>query len=80
MYAGATRDMIAMVSDLVWEVRGTPGDEEKLKKETVVVSVSYNLGKPVIRYVSPMSVWEGSQKVPPTLEDAYIYILGGIKR
>ena len=80
MYAGATADMIAMVEGNVWQTVCDPGEEQKLKENVTVVSVKYTAGIPTVRYIAKQSVQEDSAQVKATLEDAYIYSLGGLKR
>lgn len=80
MYAGATADMIAMVEGNVWQTVCDPGEEQKLKENVTVVSVKYTAGIPTVRYIAKQSVQEDSTQVKATLEDAYIYSLGGLKR
>jgi len=36
--------------------------------------------KTIIRYVSDKGIFEGSETVAPNLEDAFLFVLGGIKR
>ena len=80
MYTGATADMIARVEGNVWQTACNPGDEQKLKENVTVVSVKYTAGIPTVRYISERAVQEDSAQVKATLEDAYIYSLGGLKR
>lgn len=80
MYSGAVADMVKSIDGMLWEV-GTPvGAEQEIKKAAVVTSVTYTCGKPVVRYVSKESVYENSRVAPATLEDAYIYAVGGVAR
>ena len=51
-----------------------------LRREAVVTSVAYIDGSPCVRYVAEKPFTEKSIPVTPTLEDAYIYALGGVKR
>ncbi len=80
MYAGSTSDMIRQQENRVWQVTCEPGEEEVMKQQLKVVSVSYNAGRPTVRYLSDVSVADGSEQVVATLEDAYIGLLGGVKR
>ena len=64
----------------LWEHTGTPAEEAMLRRETVVTSVAYVDGKPCVRYVANEARTEASERIKPTLEDAYIYALGGVKR
>lgn len=80
MYSGSTSGMVDSVKDMLWEAIITPGDEAVVKEKAVVTNVTYTYGKPIVRYVSKESVHEGSVQIPPTLEDAYIYAVGGVAR
>ncbi len=80
VYSGATADMISSVENKVWQTVCTPGDEDRIKKLATVVSVSYVAGSPVVRYVSDNSIFDNSELSKATLEDAYIFSLGGVKR
>ncbi len=79
-YLGDKTEFIDGIRGKTWEHRGEPGDENMLRKEAVVTSVAYIEGKPLVRYVSGEPVTEASVSVAPSLEDAYIFALGGIKR
>ncbi|MBQ8524162.1 MAG: hypothetical protein IJ457_06310, partial [Clostridia bacterium] len=63
----------------LWEHEGTPADEEMLRRDAIVTSVAYVEGRARVRYVSDGSLLD-STSVTPTLEDAYIHALGGVKR
>ena len=80
MYSGRTSGMIADVEGRVWQVICEPGAENRVKSLATVVSIAYTAGRPVVRYISESPVWDGSEPSKATLEDAYIYALGGVKR
>lgn len=80
VYRGNTRELVERVRGIVWECRAHPEDEEKIRRQAMVLSVTYSGGSPVIRYISGRSVHEGSVPAEPTLSDAYMYTLGGVKR
>lgn len=79
-YLGDKNEFIRRIEGNIWEHTGTPADEEMLRRETVVTSVTYIAGKPCVRYVADTPHTPDTQSVKPTLEDAYIYALGGVKR
>ena len=79
-YLGDKTEFMDGIKGKTWEHSGEPGDENILRKEAVVTSVAYIDGKPLVRYVSEKPVTEASVIVTPSLEDAYIFALGGIKR
>ena len=79
-YLGEKNTFINRIEGKLYEHSGTPFEEEQLRKDTVVTSVAYVDGKPKIRYVADAPVFESSVAVAPTLEDSYIYALGGVKR
>ena len=80
MYSGSTAGMVESVKDMLWEAEISPGDELRIKQQAVVTNITYTYGKPIVRYVSDHSVCDGSAQIPPTLEDAYIYSMGGVAR
>ena len=79
-YLGVKGEFIDRIEGKLWEHTGTPEDEEMLRRETTVTSVTYVDGNPRVRYVSDAPVLPGSTAITATLEDAYIYALGGVKR
>ena len=79
-YLGVKGEFIDRIEGKLWEHTGTPEDEEMLRRETTVTSVTYVDGSPRVRYVADEAMTENSQNIKPTLEDAYIYALGGVKR
>ena len=79
-YLGDKTSFVSRIDGKLFELTGTPEQEALLRQNSTVTSVAYVDGKPQVRYVAPAPVVEGSQPVSPTLEDAYIYALGGVKR
>ena len=79
-YLGKKGEFISRIEGKLWEHNDTPEDEELLRTESVVTSVAYVDGAPCVRYVSDAPVLPGSTAITATLEDAYIYALGGVKR
>ena len=79
-YLGEKTEFINRINGKLYEHTGSQYEEEQLRKETVVTSVAYVDGRPKVRYVANAPLFEGSVPVAPTLEDAYIYALGGVKR
>ena len=79
-YLGEKGNFINRIEGKLFEHTGTPAEEKMLRKETVVTSVAYVDGKPRVRYVADEAKTETSISVAPTLEDSYIYALGGVKR
>ena len=80
MYSGSTVGMVDSIRDMLWTAEINAGEETALKKRAVVTNVTYTYGKPNVRYVAKESMYEGSVRVPATLEDAYIYAVGGVAR
>lgn len=80
MYSGSTANMVDSIKDMLWEASILPGEEAAIKEKAVVTNITYTYGKPIVRYVSEKSVHKDSVKIPSTLEDAYIYSLGGVVR
>ena len=79
-YLGVKGEFIDRIEGKLWEHIGTPEDEDLLRRETTVTSVTYVDGSPRVRYVADEAKTPDSQNIKPTLEDAYIYALGGVKR
>ncbi len=79
-YLGEKGEFIGAIDGKTWEHTGTPEDEEMLRREAVVTSVAYIDGKPSVRYVAEEARTVESVSVTPSLEDAYIYALGGVRR
>lgn len=79
-YLGDKGKFIGSIVGKTWEHMGTPEDEDMLRRETVVTSVAYIDGKPSVRYVAEEARTAESVSVTPSLEDAYIYALGGVRR
>ncbi|MBE6799067.1 MAG: ATP-binding cassette domain-containing protein [Ruminococcaceae bacterium] len=79
-FLGEKADFVGRIEGKIFQHIGTSEDEAFLRKQTVVTSVSHIDGKPHIRYVADEAFTDTSTPVEPTLEDAYIYALGGIRR
>ena len=79
-YLGDRGSFVSALEGRMFEHEGTPEDETKLRQSTVVTSVSYVEGVAHVRYVADEPFLEGSSPTTPTLEDAYIHALGGVKR
>ena len=79
-YLGQKSAFIEKIAGKTWEITCTPVDEEMLRREATVTSVAYVEGQPCVRYVSDEPILPAAQITKPTLEDAYIYTLGGVKR
>ena len=79
-YLGEKGEFINRINGKLYEHSGSQYEEEQLRKDTVVTSVAYVDGRPRVRYVAEAPLFEGSVPVAPTLEDSYIYALGGVKR
>ena len=79
-YLGDRGSFVSALEGRIFEHEGTPEDEAKLRQSTVVTSVSYVEGVAHIRYVADSPFFDTSTHTDPTLEDAYINALGGVKR
>ena len=79
-YLGEKAEFINRINGKLYEHTGSQYEEEQLRKDTVVTSVAYVDGRPRVRYVAEAPLFDGSVPVAPTLEDSYIYALGGVKR
>ena len=79
-YLGEKSEFINRIEGKLYEHTGSQYEEEQLRKDTIVTSVAYVDGRPRVRYVAEAPLFDGSVPVTPTLEDSYIYALGGVKR
>ena len=79
-YLGEKTEFINRINGKLYEHTGSQYEEEQLRKDTVVTSVADVDGRPRVRYVAEAPLFDGSVPVVPTLEDSYIYALGGVKR
>ena len=80
MYSGKTTDMVETIKDKTWTATIKAGEESEIKKKAVVTNITYTFGSPTVRYISDSSVYDGSTPATATLEDAYIYSVGGVAR
>ena len=78
-YVGDKSDFIDSIKGKLWEHSGTPEEEAMLRRDAIVTSVAYVDGIAKVRYVADGQLTD-SVTVEPTLEDAYIHALGGVKR
>ncbi len=78
-YVGDKSDFIDGIKGKLWEHSGTPEEEAMLRRDAIVTSVAYVDGVAKVRYVADGQLMD-SVSVEPTLEDAYIHALGGVKR
>lgn len=78
-YVGDKTNFIDGIKGKLWEHTGTPEDEAVLRRDAIVTSVAYVDGVAKVRYVAEGQLTD-SLAVEPTLEDAYIHALGGVKR
>lgn len=80
MYSGKTTDMVETIKGKTWTATIKAGEESEIKKKAVVTNITYTFGSPTVRYISDSSVYDGSTPATATLEDAYIYSVGGVAR
>ncbi|HEX2939159.1 MAG TPA: ABC transporter ATP-binding protein [Ruminiclostridium sp.] len=80
LYNGPVDDLVRSVESKVWECNAPAEKENEIKENATVTAVSYGEKDSKIRYISENSVYDSSVKKDATLEDAYIYTVGGIKR
>jgi ABC-2 type transport system ATP-binding protein len=80
VYSGNIEGLIGKVKDKVWECTAPTTNIEEIKRITTVTAVAYMENEAKIRYISKESVYPTSEKQEATLEDAYIYSVGGVQR
>ena len=80
-YNGNTSDLIKTVDNMTWEVDTEKEEDiEEIKKKGIVTAITYNNQQIKIRYIAAEKVDPTSEKKAGTLEDAYIYLAGGMHR
>jgi len=80
LYQGSVDALLAKVSGRLWECIGNESAAQALRKKTVVTGIANQKGKTIIRYISDECAFEGSEAITPNLEDAFLFVLGGLKR
>lgn len=80
-YSGNTSDLIRTVDNMTWEADTEKEDDiEEIKKKGIITAITYNNPLIKIRYIAAEKVFHFSEKKEGTLEDAYIYLAGGMQR
>ncbi len=79
-YSGSVDELISRLDGKIWELCVDPREEDKYKENLFLVSSSAHGGMSYLRYVSDEKLYATSVAVKASLEDAYIYCLGGMKR
>lgn len=80
-YSGSINDLLPMVKDMVYE--SIVEDEKKIeeaKTNSTVTAITYNSNEIRLRYIAEQPIDLNSEKKIATLEDAYLYVIGGVKR
>lgn len=80
LFNGPVDELLSCVENKVWECSAPAEEEDEIKKKATVTAVSYGEKASKIRYISDESIIDTSDKKDATLEDAYIYTVGGMKR
>lgn len=79
-YVGNKHDFIQAIDGRLWEHVGAEEMLNEIRKSGVVTSITHVEGCCHVSYVSSNQMTESSKRKAPSLEDAYIYSLGGVKR
>ena len=79
-YAGSVKKAVEFVEGKVWSARIHPCDEAYVRKYAVITRENYVDNMIDIRYISKEGICENSKNVNASLEDAFIFSLGGISR
>jgi ABC-2 type transport system ATP-binding protein len=80
VYSGNASELINKIDGMVWECESELDEENEMRRWYTVVSAIYSHNKVRVRYVTDNNRHLLASKKSPTLEDAYIYMLGGLKR
>lgn len=79
IYAGATDELVLSLLDKTWECPAEPETEPQFMRKNFVTSAGYNRDRFSVRYIGLRAESDNSERTVPTLHDAYIHILGGLK-
>ncbi len=79
-YSGKTKEAVKSVENSVWSVQIQPCEEAKIREKAILTRETYEEGKLTVRYIANESIYENSVNVKATLEDAFIFSVGGISR
>ena len=80
VYSGSGNELINQIDGMVWECEMELDEENEMRRRYTVVSVIYSHKKVRVRYVTDNNRHLLANRRNPTLEDAYIHMLGGLKR
>lgn len=80
IYNGGINTLKNMVKDKVWEYETDKNNERILRDKYRTLSTSYENSKVRIRYVAEKNEEQFANNKEATLEDAYLYLIGGMKR
>lgn len=79
-YQGQTEAFLDTVRNRVYSCEAEPEKEEQLRSTLCITRAAVQKGKLMLRYIADEPLLPGSVEEDAVLEDAYIAILGGIKR
>lgn len=79
-YSGKADSLKNEIEGKLWCCEFDPEEEQAIKSENIVTYAAILNNKLVVRYVSDECKYDNSILVNPSLEDAYIHSLGGLKR
>jgi len=80
IYKGDIESLKEELKGRLWEVAVDPREEESYKSKLFVTASKAQRGLVYLRYVADEKQIPGSVAVKASIEDAYIYKLGGMKR
>lgn len=79
IYSGNKEKLIQNILNKLYEVTADDKLIELLKSEHIVTSIKYVEGNAIVHYVTDKPIINSIQ-IHPSLEDAYVYSLGGYER
>jgi len=75
-FTGTAAELLSQARGMVWEVRLPSNEANSVIERFRVSRISHEKENVVLRILGDTPDLEGAQSVPPTLEDAYLFLMG----
>lgn len=75
-FTGTAAELVSQARGMVWEVRLPSNEANSVIERFRVSRISHENENVVLRILGDTPDLEGAQSVPPTLEDAYLFLMG----
>ena len=79
-FVGTPKELVERARGNVWQANIPEGDLDKVRRTTNVVHHMRDAGKVRVRIMAKKQPLEGAKQVVPTLEDAYMWLMGSSGR